>query len=776
MTDLTGQTIGQYHIIEEIGRGGMATIYRAHQPNMNRDVAIKVLPPQFTQDPTFMARFEREIQLAAELQHPRILPVFDFGAYADMPYFVMRYMPGGTLEDHLRQEPFSLDQALRYISQIAEGLDYLHSRGVIHRDLKASNVLLDTDDNAYLADFGIAKVQEATAHLTGTGMIGTPSHMTPEMFTQGEVSPLVDVYALGVMLYELLTGELPFQADTLVQFMQAHLEQPVPNLLRKRPDLPVQVQAVLEKAMAKDPAQRFQSAGELVAALDWAAQQPVEREKSSPRRWPLIAGIAIVLGGATFLGLRGTGPSEADLTATAIMQAALYPTQTLTETALPTEALGPIATDLPAPTAAVIFTPTLAPPDPVGGGTGLLGFNADGLGYTIDVSCVMAGDESCDDQPHRLPEIAGTIPSFGVWSPDGSRIAFHEHAIEENTTVGQGLDDRVYVFDAVCIRQPETCDASNLVWVGVEGEESQIPSWSPDGQTLAFISGQPGSGAGAQIWLTDADCATLQERYCKISPPTQLTNETSLLINSSAAFLAWSPDGSRIAYFIQVGGGRKRLYAANSDPGGMQNRVRLAPLSPGFNGMDWLPPEAGSDIDRILFVESTPREPNSGNPLGTDSLHIAPANDSPSQRLVLILEGDTNSFSVSFSLSPNRQYAAFSFYEFREEDAEITLLDLACLEDEGANCEDSQYYIQVTDNDVDDMALSWSPDSSLLAFVRATDTFLDPDDSQHASTGTDVYILDVEQAFQGAGEVAITQITQLGFVEGGLTWEPLPAE
>jgi branched-chain amino acid transport system substrate-binding protein len=283
MTNLTGKQIGQYEIHEEIGHGGMATVYRATQPAIGREVAVKVLPTQFLQDRTFLERFTREVQVIAQLQHPRILPVHDYGEFDGIPYIVMAYMEGGTLTDRIRKGPVPLDEAVRLIAQIAEGLEHAHSKGIIHRDFKPSNVLLDEYSNAYLADFGIAKVSETTIQLTGTGMaVGTPAYMAPEMYDKGGVNASVDQYAMGVTLYQMLTGQLPFDADTPIQYMRAHLDKPVPDVRAIRPDIPAGVQTVIEKAMAKSSNWRYAStramAEELAAAAKGAEVQPLPGE------------------------------------------------------------------------------------------------------------------------------------------------------------------------------------------------------------------------------------------------------------------------------------------------------------------------------------------------------------------------------------------------------------------------------------------------------------------------------------------------------------------
>lgn len=276
MTDLIGHMLGLYEIIEEIGHGGMADVYRAVQPSIGRHVAVKVLPAHFLQDRTFLERFSREVQVIARLQHPRILPIYDFGQHEGLPYIVMAYMPGGTLATRIRESGngLPLDETVRLTEQIAEGLDFAHRQGVIHRDFKPSNVLLDTEGNAYLADFGVAKVTEATAQLTGSGIVGTPAYMAPEMARVGGVSSLVDVYALATTLYQMLTGQLPYQADTPMGVLMAHASMPIPDVRELRPDLSEEVQRVIELGMAKEPMDRYQSAGEIAAGLREAARMP----------------------------------------------------------------------------------------------------------------------------------------------------------------------------------------------------------------------------------------------------------------------------------------------------------------------------------------------------------------------------------------------------------------------------------------------------------------------------------------------------------------------
>jgi serine/threonine-protein kinase len=246
---------------------------------MGREVAIKVLPAHFLQDRSFLERFNREVRIIARLKHPRVLPVYDFGEQDGLPYIVMAYMEGGNLTQRIRQTRggMQLAEVIRLVGQIAEGLDYAHQKGIIHRDLKPSNVLLDEQSNVYLSDFGIAKVTAETAQLTGSGVIGTPSYMAPELSTPDGLTPLVDIYALGVTLFQMLTGRLPYEAPTPLGVIMAHATQPIPDVRRYRPDLPPGVQPVIEAGMAKDPAWRYPRAIDLANGLAAASEgrQPV---------------------------------------------------------------------------------------------------------------------------------------------------------------------------------------------------------------------------------------------------------------------------------------------------------------------------------------------------------------------------------------------------------------------------------------------------------------------------------------------------------------------
>jgi serine/threonine protein kinase len=208
MGDLTGQTLDRYEIIELIGEGGMATVYRARQPRLQRDVAVKVMQPALAADPTFRQRFEREAQTAANLRHPNILTVHDYGeSDGGQLYLVVEYMRGGALRDAL-ERGMALEKAVEIAAQIAEALDYAHGQGVVHRDVKPNNILLTRDERPLLADFGLVKPIQGDRRLTATGvMLGTPDYMAPEQVQGEEVDGRADVYALGVMLYEMLTGQ-----------------------------------------------------------------------------------------------------------------------------------------------------------------------------------------------------------------------------------------------------------------------------------------------------------------------------------------------------------------------------------------------------------------------------------------------------------------------------------------------------------------------------------------------------------------------------------------
>lgn len=272
--NLAGQTIGQYELQELLGLGGMGAVYRAFQPSLKRSVAIKILTPALAQQPGYLERFNREAETAAALEHSHIVPIYDHGTEDGTSYVVMRYLTGGTLADRMRQQgktgaPLpSLGEVADLLAQLASALDYAHSQGVIHRDIKPSNVMFDDFGSAYLVDFGIAKLVEATESLTGTGVsMGTPAYMAPEQWKGEPVGPATDQYALAVMTYALCTGHPPFEAPTPYALMHKHLnEEPIPPHYQ-RPDMPQTAALVLARALAKTPEERYPTAGDFAEAF-----------------------------------------------------------------------------------------------------------------------------------------------------------------------------------------------------------------------------------------------------------------------------------------------------------------------------------------------------------------------------------------------------------------------------------------------------------------------------------------------------------------------------
>jgi serine/threonine protein kinase len=278
--------IGPYRIVEKIGRGGMATVYKAHHAALARYVAIKVLPDFLAAEPGFKERFQQEAVAVAKLRHPNILAVFDYGDVDGTTYIVNEFVDGGTLSDQLGQ-PLPIDYVVSTLKPIAGAIDYAHARGILHRDVKPSNILMNMEGTPILGDFGLAKMLESGPGLTQAGMIvGTPEYMSPEQCTGDVLGPAADLYALGVVAYQMLTGQLPFKAETPAAVLHAQVNNQLPPPRNINPDLSVQVEGALLKALAKAPADRYKSASAMVKALQ---ETPIVVD-SNP--WTPASGVA----------------------------------------------------------------------------------------------------------------------------------------------------------------------------------------------------------------------------------------------------------------------------------------------------------------------------------------------------------------------------------------------------------------------------------------------------------------------------------------------------
>ena len=365
MEDLTGKQFGHYQIVAPLGEGGMAAVYKAYQPNMERYVAIKVLPRHMAASEEFTARFRREARMLAQLQHPHILPVFDYGEADGYPYIVMPHIVSGTLADVLRSKRLSLSEVRRILTQLGDALSYAHTRGMIHRDIKPSNVLVDERGNCLLTDFGLARMAEASSHLTTSGAVmGTPAYMSPEQGAGSTIDHRSDIYSLGIVMYEMVTGRVPYIAETPVAVVFKHIQDPLPSIHKFNPDLPDSVELVLRKALAKSPEDRYQNAEDFVSAIQNAISDAAQKSTVHPeistiplesipskeaypfRKWILPAGIlvAVLALGALWMNRR---PNSQELpiqpSPTAIVSPTSIPVATMTQaieaTPLPSETI-----------------------------------------------------------------------------------------------------------------------------------------------------------------------------------------------------------------------------------------------------------------------------------------------------------------------------------------------------------------------------------------------------------------------------------------------------
>jgi serine/threonine-protein kinase len=365
------QQIGRYLIRRELGRGGMATVYLAHDPRFGRDVALKALPREFLHDPQFRGRFEREVQTIARLEHPAIVPVYDAGEEDGLPYLVMRYMAGGSLHDRMHAGRLAIPQIVEIAQRIGEALDYAHSQGLVHRDLKPGNILFDHRGNAYLADFGIVKVLEATATLTSSGAVGTPPYMSPEQIHGDKtIDGRSDLYSLGIIVFQMLAGRVPYEGDSPPKVMMAHLLQPIPRLRDVRAELSTGWQPALDKALAKEREHRFPTAGDFARALAAVARrEPLGGEPSpSPLPPTEVAPPALPSGRPRWLAQLGL--AGAALLALFILAACAIATVYLARNAFaspaPTQGIANttatiVATIASTSPAAVVASPTAAP-------------------------------------------------------------------------------------------------------------------------------------------------------------------------------------------------------------------------------------------------------------------------------------------------------------------------------------------------------------------------------------------------------------------------------
>ncbi|MBC8507642.1 MAG: serine/threonine-protein kinase [Anaerolineales bacterium] len=567
---LMGHTLGAYQLVERLGQGGMATVYKAFEPALDRYVAIKVLPQFFARDPNFMQRFRREAKAIAQLRHPNIVPIHSYGEDAGITYIAMQHVEGGSL-DVKRGEALDVEYAVKLILPVAKALTYAHEQGIFHRDIKPGNVLLSNDDWPLLTDFGLAKIVESSTHLTRTGVgIGTPMYMSPEQGQGADVDHRTDIYSLGIMLYELVTGDVPFRANTPMAIVIKHITAPIPPPRTINPKIPEALERIILKATSKSPDNRYQSADEFAlalehmmsqittqfpaktsAALDDGVSSKVHSSTNQPavepppiasmqinleflqRNWRKLALILIpvvilaCLGGVFLMRqlfdskqtsqLISVNITETTIPESALASSVMEPSQTPSDTPFPTSTFEPVIT--PEPTFTAIPTVKY-----LGGGSGQIAYASDRSG---DVQIYLQNIEG-DPDVEQLTDFPGGACQ-PAWSPDGSQLVFISPCPEQDERYP---NSSLYLMDA---------ESDDWEKISTSADGNFDPIWSPDGKQLAYTA-RDGSHLHIHIFtLADGYDISISDRLSFDMQP------------------AWSPDGEQIV-FLSTRTGENLLF------------------------------------------------------------------------------------------------------------------------------------------------------------------------------------------------------------------------
>src|SRR5574341_1283057 len=589
-----GETVGPYKITQYIGRGGMATIYKAHQVTLDRDVALKVIHPALKEDESFVTRLKREASIIAKLNHPNIVPVYDFGELDGVSYLVMRFIEGKTLKEILQAQKPGTQQIIDIIRPVADALSYAHARGVVHRDVKPSNILIDNEGHVYLTDFGLARLaQSGDSTISQDMIIGSPQYLSPEQ-ARGETGDArSDIYSLGIVIYEMFTGRVPFQGDTPYATITAHINQPLPPPRSFNPKVPPAVEKVLEKALAKERDKRFASVHDMMKALENAIRGPVEADEpvaplpllpSKPLKSPMKNPLEGLSG-----NFRDSSPfllAAAGILALCVLVACLLGVAALTRqtpffsarapTPLLPRSPSPFSTDIsgtstatastPAAGLTSSATPTSVPVRPAAPPGKIVYSIVTGDAPEQHTIWIANGDGS---NPRRILD-AAMWPSI---SPDGKQIAFYRIGKESGIYIANidGSDLRKAIpFDNTCCVSWAP-DVKHLAYfrgsmkhggsiftANVDGSNATEigpgfnPAWSPDGNRIAYAGCQPNS----------TQCGIFVYDFRAMS--------STLITRDNGGNPQWSPRGDRLVYQADDGRSHINVFVVNADGSGRQ--------------------------------------------------------------------------------------------------------------------------------------------------------------------------------------------------------------